>query len=1145
MLTTQTIKSLLTHFLWAFLLLVGAKNVVAQQDTLFYFAAPDISSAEGDTPIYLRFMSYGQPANITVSQPANGAFAPINLTLGANDLDSINLTSFLADIESPSANSVNSNGLKIVSDQIISVFYELKANGNRTYISLKGNKGLGKEFYTPFQKDKNLTSTSPASYSGFEIVAAENNTTVLITPRANITGHSMNSTFSVVLNEGETYSARETDLVSTTSLAGSIVSSDKNVSVTVFEGAVTNNGCTSTISDQITSVNYLGRNFILPKTTGQNEIAYVLAIQNNTQITVTNSSVSSTVINFGETFTLPVSDAINYISSNKPIYLLKVGGNGCNLSETQMAHIFCAGKYDQAFTRTSGDSLGLMVYTRAGFEDDFTINGNATLLTATDFSPVPGTSNNFVYTLKYFNSTQIPLHSYNILSNTEDVFGLAVISGSNGNGSAMSFISEFQSYPFINAGVDITTCANAPVNIQGIVGGGSVTGSWGTNGFGSFDNGLTSLDNIYTPSNLDTIISPINIILSSTGPCPVQKDTLLLTVTPAPIVSAGADQVLCGNNANVQLNGEVSGATTTGQWTSSGSGSFSPGNTNLNGVYIPSSSDTAMGQIQLILTSTNNNTCSAESDTSIITFTDAPVANAGTDTVQVCENNPNVSLNGSISGGGSTGKWTSAGSGIFSPNNQNLQANYQPSINDINAGMVWLYLESTNNGNCIKAKDSLLVQFTPKPFVNAGADIISCTNDSEVNLNGIVSGPTTTGQWMGGNGSFSPGNNNLNAVYTPTASEVSAGSMILTLNSTNNGGCNAVNDQVQINFVAPPFANFNASNVCEGNATAFSDFSLNGFGSITNWNWNFGDSQTSSQENPSHNYNGFGSYNVELIVESNTGCSDTVIKTVEVYENPVSDFSWQSNCNGNQVTVNFQDQSSSSSSTINSWFYDFGGQGTQAVQNPVELFNGIGNFTITQIVQTNEGCADTSSQVLTIDPKPDAGFLINTSNGLNIGAQFSFIDTSDYSVSYFWNLGNGETSSAQNASTTYFENGQYIVTQYVYNAAGCVDSLSRIIIINTVTTEIDLLIPNAISPNGDGRNDIWKLQFLDFINAEAEVTIFNRWGQQIFQSIGYDTPFDGRYNGELLPEGTYYYVIKISESEIYKGTLLIYTGRKE
>lgn len=1144
MLTTQTIKSIkLLSILLISILLNG--KVSAQQDTLFYFAAPDVSSAEGDAPIYLRLMSYGQAANVTISQPANGAFTPINVSLGANDLDSVNLTSFLVDIESPSANTANNNGIKITSDELISVIYELKANGNRSYVSLKGNKGLGLEFYTPFQKNKDLASTSPASYSGFEIVASETNTTVLITPRANIVGHSMNATFSITLNEGETYSARETDLVATTSLAGSIVSSDKPVSVTVSEGAVSNNGCSSHICEQITSIEYLGRNFIVPKTAGQNEVLYAMAINNNTQVTVTNLSTTSAIINFGETYTIPVTDDINYISANKDIYLIKLGGNGCDISQTQMAHVFCAGKYEQAFTRSTSDSLGLLVYTRSAYTSDFTLNGNATLLTGTDFATVPGTSGNFSYALKYFNTTDIPLNSYNLLSNSEDVFGLAIISGSDGNGSAMSFISEFESYPFIDVGVDLTTCANAPINIQGIVGGGSVTGSWGTNGFGSFDNGLTSLINIYTPSDLDTIVSPIDIILSSTGPCPVLKDTLRLTVTPAPIVSAGANQILCGNNSDVSLDGEISGATNTGQWTTNGTGTFNPNNTTLNSTYIPSQADTAAGFVELVLTSTNNNSCSAESDTVVITFTDAPIVDAGADTIQVCENNPDVNLNGSASGSSTTGKWISAGSGIFNPSNQDLMATYQPSINDINAGQVWLFLESTNNGNCIKDRDSLLIQFTPKPFVNAGADIIACTNESELNLSGLVSGPTNTGEWLGGNGSFSASNQDLGATYTPTSSEIGAGSMTLTLSSTNNGGCNAESDVVQINFVAPPFANFNATDVCENNTTTFTDFSLNGFGSINAWNWNFGDTQTSNQEDPTHNYAGFGSYSVELIVESNAGCSDTVVKTVNVYENPVSDFSWTADCNGSQVTVNFTDESTSSSSTLNSWFYDFGGQGTQATQNPTELFNGIGNFTITQIVSTNEGCSDTSSQVLTIDPKPEAGFLINTSNGLNIGAEFTFVDTSNFSSSYFWDLGNGETASTQNASTIYFENGQYIVTQYVYNAAGCVDSLSRIIIINTVTTEIDLLIPNAISPNGDGRNDVWKLQFLDFINEEAEVTIFNRWGQQVYQSVGYDVPFDGRYQGELLPEATYYYVIKISDDEIYKGSLLIYSGRKE
>ena len=110
------------------LLLSPAK---AQIDTIFWFAAPEVSASAGDTPIFLRFMTYENASDISVSLPANGGFTPINLTIPANSVDSINLTPFLAQIESPAGNVVANNGIKITATEKISAFYELKNANNK------------------------------------------------------------------------------------------------------------------------------------------------------------------------------------------------------------------------------------------------------------------------------------------------------------------------------------------------------------------------------------------------------------------------------------------------------------------------------------------------------------------------------------------------------------------------------------------------------------------------------------------------------------------------------------------------------------------------------------------------------------------------------------------------------------------------------------------------------------------------------------------------------------------------------------------------------------------------------------------------------------------------------------------------------
>jgi gliding motility-associated-like protein len=76
-----------------------------------------------------------------------------------------------------------------------------------------------------------------------------------------------------------------------------------------------------------------------------------------------------------------------------------------------------------------------------------------------------------------------------------------------------------------------------------------------------------------------------------------------------------------------------------------------------------------------------------------------------------------------------------------------------------------------------------------------------------------------------------------------------------------------------------------------------------------------------------------------------------------------------------------------------------------------------------------------------------------------------------------------------------------------------------------------LNIPNAFTPNGDGYNDTWKIPLIENYGTDVTVQIFNRYGQVIFYSKGYATPWDGRYNGEPLSPGAYTYLISVGKGK--------------
>ncbi len=109
----------------------------------------------------------------------------------------------------------------------------------------------------------------------------------------------------------------------------------------------------------------------------------------------------------------------------------------------------------------------------------------------------------------------------------------------------------------------------------------------------------------------------------------------------------------------------------------------------------------------------------------------------------------------------------------------------------------------------------------------------------------------------------------------------------------------------------------------------------------------------------------------------------------------------------------------------------------------------------------------------------------------------------------------------------------YIVT--ARNSNGCESS-------DTVTVLVlnKFPVPNAFSPNNDGRNDTWEIPNIEKY-PDCKIVIFNRWGNEVFQSTGYRSPWDGTLNGSLLPADTYYYTLRLSpEHTPVKGSVVIF-----
>jgi len=692
--------------------------------------------------------------------------------------------------------------------------------------------------------------------------------------------------------------------------------------------------------------------------------------------------------------------------------------------------------------------------------------------------------------------------------------------------------------PTTDAGPDIAVCITNPlVSLSGTV---TVVSNatWGTSGSGIFIPNNTVMNPTYSPSVADTAAGSIIITLTSDsiGNC-AYVDTMIITYTPDNItVDAGPDTTVCKNVTGVAITGTVTVATG-GTWTSLGSGSFSPSTDSLSTNYLPSGGDTAAGSVILVLTTTGNGGCIAKTDTMVISFFPALTVFAGNDTI-LCINADTLFLSGIISGGG-TGYWTTDGAGLFTPDDSTLTAGYVLAPQDLfngtvniilhsdvvgfcstsdtmqvtiipnayagpdqficigedtvhltgsvggasggawtcdppctgtfvpsdsllttdyiisaadsTAGSVTFILNSTGNlMGCPSASDTMVVFITPPPTVDAGTDtIIVCSNNPVASLNGVVT-DAFGGVWTtNGSGTFVPSADSLTTTYILSDADTSAGIVILTLTTT--GSCPILSDSVVIDVIEGPAAKINYTEVCYGETIIFTDATP---GVISSWFWDFGDSSTDTVQNPNpHLYAIDGFYNVMLAVVSVNGCIDTVINPVLIHPIPVANFSSIANCLVD--SVQFTDLSTVSIDNLNSWNWNFGDSSSSTQQNPTHLYGSENDYLVTLTVTSTFGCTASFTATIEVESGPKAAFTYSQACYPDpiVFTDSSYVDNSvnpHTIVSWFWDFGDSTTDSTQNPPPHVFPSpGVYNVELLVTSENGCNDSI-------TISVQVDL-----------------------------------------------------------------------------------------
>lgn len=431
-------------------LLLFACSAKAQQDTLFWFAAPDVTRGHTDRPIFLRLSTDSIAASVRVRMPADPLGIDTTVNLSTFDVSNIDLTPYIDRIEPMAPDTILPTGILITATAQIGAYYEVKSRRNNTDIfSLKGQNALGKEFLIPFQKRWNTaTKYRPQAYSGLEILATRNGTLITIDPSANVVGHGK-LPFSFIMNEGETYSLRATSLKAKDRLSGSLVTSNKPIAITLTDDSAENGiygGCKDLMGDQLIPARVIGREYVvvrgrLNKRQGIGDQIIIMAHTDTTDIYV--NGAYQTQLQRGQQYSYALNANAAYVEASNKVYVTHLTGFGCETGTAAIPALYCTGSNYVSFTRSKTEDFFLLVMAPSNIVDHFTLNNSIILLQGTDFKNVPGTGGQWKYCFKKYNNTDVVTGSASRLDNSKGFFHMGIINGGRRSGTMYGFFSNF------------------------------------------------------------------------------------------------------------------------------------------------------------------------------------------------------------------------------------------------------------------------------------------------------------------------------------------------------------------------------------------------------------------------------------------------------------------------------------------------------------------------------------------------------------------------------------------------------------------------------------------------------------------------------------------------------------------------------
>lgn len=370
------------------------------------------------------------------------------------------------------------------------------------------------------------------------------------------------------------------------------------------------------------------------------------------------------------------------------------------------------------------------------------------------------------------------------------------------------------------------------------------------------------------------------------------------------------------------------------------------------------------------------------------------------------------------------------------------------------------------------------------------ASLTGCSTVQFSDLSTAAPGYTiTTWDWDFGDG-------NTSTVQNPSHVFAPGSTYIVQLTVTADSSGTTCTD-VATNVVTVPdlptvYITWDPEPTCLGGPTSFYGTSGN---PIVTWDWDFGDGQSSTIQNPVHLYALPGAYTVTLMVTDVNGCSDTATSTVNVGAIPDVDFTFSPDPTClNGVTSFFG--TSSVASTVTSWTWNFGDGGVAFTKDAIHTYLSPGTYTASLTIEDTNGCFNTVSYPVTVNPLPTANFLHDSPTCLTDSVNFINISTTPngYITRWEWDFGDGTSTTVNfpddpNVSHLYSNPGTFQVTLTVTDSDSCTNTTFRdiIVVANPVANftyspacnEEPVLFTDLSSINGGNALVNWYWEFGD------------------------------------------------------------------